>query len=37
MLTKGAFVTPRNVIMNMTTKKRPHAGDIVTEMKAMEE
>ena len=37
MLTKGAFVTPRNVIKNMTTKKRPHAEEIITEMKALEE
>ena len=37
LLTKGAFVTPRNVIKNMTTKKRPHAEDIITEMKALEE
>ena len=37
MLTKGAFVTPRNVIKNMTTKKRPHAEDIIKQMKALEE
>ena len=37
MLTKGAFVTPRNVIKNMTTKKRPHAEEIIKEMKTLEE
>ena len=30
-------MTPRNVIKNMTTKKRPHAEDIITEMKGLEE
>ena len=30
-------MTPRNVIKNMTTKKRPHAEEIITEMKALEE
>ena len=30
-------MTPRNVIKNMTTKKCPHAKEIITEMKALEE
>ena len=37
MLTKRAFVTPRSVIKNMTTKKRPHAEEIIKQMKALEE
>ena len=37
MLTKGAFVTPRSVIKNMTTKKRPHAEEVVGEMKSLEQ
>ena len=36
MLTKGAFVTPRSVIKNMTTKKRPRAEDIIKQMKSLE-
>ena len=30
-------MTPRNVIKNMTTRKRPHAEEIIKEMKALEE
>ena len=37
MLTKGTFVTPRNVIKNMTTKKCPYAEDIIKQMKELEE
>lgn len=37
MLTKGAFVTPRSVIKNMTTKQRPQAEKIIEEMKSLEE
>ena len=32
LLTKGAFVTPRSVIKNMTTKQRPQAEKMVEEM-----
>ena len=37
LLTRGAFVTPRSVIKNMTTKKRPHAEEIIKQMKSLEE
>ena len=36
MLTKGAFVTPRSVIKNMTTRQRPQAEKIIEEMKSLE-
>jgi hypothetical protein len=37
LLTRGAFVTPRSVIKNMTTKKRPLAEEIIKEMRVLEE
>ena len=30
-------MTPRSVIKNMTTKKRPHAEEIIKQMKSLEE
>ena len=37
LLTKGAFVTPRSVVKNMTTKQRPQAETVVEEMKKLEQ
>ena len=37
LLTKGAFVTPRSVIKNMTTKQRPQAETVIEEMKGLEQ
>ena len=37
LLTKGAFVTPKSVIKNMTTKQRPQAGTVIEEMKVLEQ
>ena len=37
LLTKGAFVTPRSVIKNMTTKQRPQAEKVVEEMNGLEQ
>ena len=36
LLTKGAFVTPRSVIKNMTCRHRPQADKIIEEMKSLE-
>lgn len=37
LLTKGAFVTPRSVVKNMTVKQRPQAEKVIEEMKSLEE
>lgn len=37
LLTKGPFCTPRNVIKNMTTKKRPKLCQIADGMKKLSE